>query len=156
MTDDVLFLRYGVQQTEFFVIWTTFCPFTHLTTQKINILKKWKNCKAILSFHSCIPKMTFIWCMVPEMLRAMDRIFCHFGPFFFLYPLNNLQNPDFEKMKQLLGDIIISHMCTINDNHDVWFLRYGAWHTEFFVILDHFLPFYTSNNLKNQNFEKMK
>ena len=26
----------------------------------------------------------------------------------------------------------------------------------FFVILDHFLPFYTPNNLKNQNFEKLK
>ena len=26
----------------------------------------------------------------------------------------------------------------------------------FFVILDRFLPFYTTNNLKNQNFEKLK
>ena len=41
-------------------------------------------------------------------------------------------------------------------SYDVWFLRYGAWQTEFFVILDHFLPFYPPNNLKNQNFEKMK
>ena len=38
----------------------------------------------------------------------------------------------------------------------VWFLRYGARRTEFFVILDHFLPFYPPNNPKNQNFEKMK
>ena len=38
---------------------------------------------------------------------------------------------------------------------DLWFLRYGAWQTEVFVILDSFLPFYPSNNLKNQNFEKM-
>ena len=36
------------------------------------------------------------------------------------------------------------------------FLRYGAQWTEFFVILDHFLTFYPSNNPKNQNFEKMK
>ena len=28
--------------------------------------------------------------------------------------------------------------------------------TEFFVIWDSFLPFYPSNNPKNQNFEKMK
>ena len=28
--------------------------------------------------------------------------------------------------------------------------------TKFFVILDHFLPFYLPNNLKNQTFEKMK
>ena len=26
----------------------------------------------------------------------------------------------------------------------------------FFVILDHFLPFYPANNQKNQNIEKMK
>ena len=44
-------------------------------------------------------------------------------------------------------------MCTIND---VWFLRYGAQQTEFFVLLDQFLPFYPTNNLKNQNFEKNK
>ena len=41
-------------------------------------------------------------------------------------------------------------------SYDVWFLRYGVWQTEFFVILDHFLPFYATNNVKNQNFEKMK
>ena len=36
------------------------------------------------------------------------------------------------------------------------FLIYRAWWKEFFVILDHFLPFYPPNNPKNQNFEKMK
>ena len=36
------------------------------------------------------------------------------------------------------------------------FLRYGAWRTEFFVILDHFLDFYHPNNPKNQNFERLK
>ena len=38
-------------------------------------------------------------------------------------------------------------------SYDVWILRYGAWGTKFFVILEHFLP---PNNPKNQNFEKMK
>ena len=40
--------------------------------------------------------------------------------------------------------------------YDVWFLRYGAWRTWFFIILDHFLFFYHPKNPKNQNFEKMK
>ena len=40
--------------------------------------------------------------------------------------------------------------------YDVWFLRYKVWMTEFFLILDHFLPFYPIGNTKNQNFEKMK
>ena len=39
---------------------------------------------------------------------------------------------------------------------DVWFLRYEARQTEFFVILGHFLPLYPTNNPKNQNFEKLK
>ena len=47
-------------------------------------------------------------------------------------------------------------MCSINENHDLWFLRYGVHEREFFLILDHFLPFYPLNNNENQNFEKMK
>ena len=39
-------------------------------------------------------------------------------------------------------------------SYHVWFLKYKAWQTEFFVILDCFLPFYLPNNLKNQNFAK--
>ena len=42
-------------------------------------------------------------------------------------------------------------------SYDVWFLRYWAQCTTdrfFFVILDHFLPFYNPNNPKKQNFEK--
>ena len=35
---------------------------------------------------------------------------------------------------------------------EIWSMR----QTEYFVILNHFLPFYPSNNLKKQNFEKMK
>ena len=36
----------------------------------------------------------------------------------------------------------------------VWFLRYWVRKTEFFVILDCFLPFYPSINPENQNFNK--
>ena len=46
-------------------------------------------------------------------------------------------------------------MCTINEDN-VWFLRYKPQQAEFFVILGHFLPFNLPNNMKNQNFEKMK
>ena len=46
-------------------------------------------------------------------------------------------------------------MHIINNNHKM----YGSeiWSmTKLFVILDLLLPFYPRNNLKNQNFEKMK
>ena len=97
----VWFLRYGAQQTEFFVILDNFLPF---------------------------------------------------------YRTYNWKNKNFEKTKTILGDIIILHMCNMNKNHDVWFLRHWAWQTDLFLIFDHFLPFYHSppNNPENQNFEKIK
>ena len=96
---DVWFLRYGVQQTEFFVILGHFLPF---------------------------------------------------------YPPNNTKNQNFEKTKKALGDIIILHMCTINDNR----MMYSSWNMEhdgqnFLSLLTIFCSF-PPNNLNNQNFEKMK
>ena len=41
-------------------------------------------------------------------------------------------------------------------SYDVWFLRYEAWQTEFFITLNHFLSFCPPKNPKNQNFLKMK
>ena len=64
--------------------------------------------------------------MAPEIWSVTDRIFCHFGPFFVLLPPpppNNLKNQNFKKMKKnekTVGDIIILHMCTINDNHTMY------------------------------------
>ena len=58
--------------------------------------------------------------MVPEIRSATDRTFCHFGPLFEPPPPpppNDQENQNFEKMKKTPGDIIILHMCTINDNH---------------------------------------
>ena len=56
--------------------------------------------------------------------------------------------------KKTPEDIIILHICTINDNH----MMYGSWNMEcdrqFFVILDHFLPFYPPMDQENQNFRK--
>ena len=57
--------------------------------------------------------------MVPEIWSPTDRICCHFGPFPALLPPNNPENQNFENMKRkkTLGDIIILHMSTINNNH---------------------------------------
>ena len=57
--------------------------------------------------------------MVPEIWSAMDRTLCHFGLFLTFYPPNNPKNQNFEKMKKIIRDIIILHMCNINDNHMV-------------------------------------
>ena len=55
-----------------------FCPFTPLTTNKIKILKKKRKTLKILSFYTSLPKMPFVWCMVPEIRSITERTFCHF------------------------------------------------------------------------------
>ena len=56
------------------------------------------------------------------------------------YPLNNPKNQNFAKIKKTPGGIIILHMCKWQ-SYNEWFLRDGAQQTDFFVILDNFLPF---------------
>ena len=153
---DVWFLRYGVQQTEFFVILDHFLPFYPLTTPKIKILKNWKKHLNMLSFYTSAPQMTIIWCMVPEICDGQNflsfwTVFCPSTPLT-TWKIKIFKNWKKKNKKKTHRDIIILHMCTIND---VWFLRYWAQQTGFFVILDHFLPFYPPNNSKYQNFEKI-
>ena len=77
--------------------------------------------------------------------------------FLHLYPRNNPKNQNFVKNEKTSWRYYhFTHVYHKWQSYDVWFLRYEAWQTEFFVILDHFLPFYPPNNPKNQNFEKMK
>ena len=88
--------------------------------------------------------MTIIWYMVLETWSVKTKFFVildQFRPFTPWQP----RKSKFWKMKKTPGDIIIFHTCTINENHmmyGVWFLRCGVQKTEFFVILDCFLPFY--------------
>ena len=70
--------------------------------------------------------MTVIWCMIPEIWSATDKIFCHFGLFFALLPFNNPKNQNFVKIEKPRGDIIILHRCDLNENH----MMYGFWNTE--------------------------
>ena len=105
----------------------------------------------------CVPKITIIRYIIPEIPRTTHRICCHFGPFFALFHPNNPKNQNFEKMKKNSRRYFhVTHVYHKWQSYDVWFLRYGVWWTEFFVILNHFLPFYPPNNPKNLNFEKMK
>ena len=83
-----------------------------------------------------------------EFFVILDR----FLPF---YPPNNPKNQNFKKLKKTSGYIIILNMCTINDIH-IWFLRHQAQRIHFFVIMDHFLPFYLPNNHKIKILKKLK
>ena len=78
----------------------------------------------------------------------------HFLPF---YPLNNPKHEDFEKMKENTWRYYhFTHVYHKQQSYDVSFLRYEAWLTEVFAILNVFLPFYPLNNPKNQSLEKLK
>ena len=104
----------------FLSFWTTFCPFTPLTTQKIEILKKWKNRLEISSFYTSVPKIMIIFYTVPEIWHVTDLICFSFWaillPFYPPSPPlpNSPKNQNFQKMKKTSGDIIILHMCTKN------------------------------------------
>ena len=95
--------------------------------------------------------------MVPEIWSTTNRTFCYFGPFFAIPPSppNNQKFNILKKWKKRL-EILLFHTCVLCKSYDIWFLRYWAWKTNFFVILDHFLPFHNPKNPKNQNFEKMQ
>ena len=88
----------------------------------------------------------------------MDRFFVILDSFFPFYPANNSKNQNFEKLKKASGDIIILHMCTINDSH---IFIYGSWDMEhdrhnFLSFWTFFYPFTPLTTPKNQNFEKLK
>ena len=138
----------------FLSFWTVFCPCT-MGPENQNFEKMKRTCKHIFILQMCTINDSHLICFLRYGVQRTEFfvILDHFLPF---YPPNNPKNQNFEKMIKTPGDIIILHMCTINDNH----MMYDSWDmecdTEFFVILDHFFPFYPSNNQKNQNFEKMK
>ena len=103
--------------------------------------------------------MTAIWCMVPQIWSATDRIFCYFGPLLPFYP--HPQQPKkwkiLKKWKKHL-EILSLYTC-VPKMKIIWCMIpeiWSMWQTEFLVILDCFLPFYPYNNPKNQNFEKLK
>ena len=77
-------------------------------------------------------------------------IFCTFTS------LTTLKTKIWKNIKNPLRYYPFTHMHHTWRWYDVWFLRYRAWQKEFFVILGHFSTSDIPNNLKNQNFEKMK
>ena len=78
-------------------------------------------------------------------------IFCTFTP------LKTKKNQNLEKLKKKPRDTIILHKCTKSWSYAILFLRYGAWRMYLlFFILGYFLPFYSHNSPKNQNFKTMK
>ena len=87
-------------------------------------------------------------------------MFCHFGPFFAPLPANDPENQDFEKIKKILGGIIILQNCTKNHDHILhcsWDTKHDRCYFYFsFWPIFIYLLFYPPNDPKNQNFLKIK
>ena len=119
---------------KFLSFWAIFYPFIPLTNQKSKSKKNEKKTLEIFLFYICLPRMTIIWCTVPEIWSYTGKIFSHFGPFFALL----LKNQNFEKTAWRYHQLtLVYHKW---QSYDVWFLRYKVQRTEFFV--DYFLPFW--------------
>ena len=128
------------------VILGHFLPFYHLKNPKNQNFEKWKNLLEISSFSRFVPKITILWCMVPEIQSERDRIFCHFGSFFIISAPWQPEKWKFWNWKKTPGDIIILHIYTIKDNH----LMYGSWdikrdrqNLSFWTIFCLFIPLLT-------------
>ena len=95
--------------------------------------------------------------MVPEIWRATDGMFCHFGPFFALLLSYSLSLSSLWKNGKstwkYYNYTLVYHK---QRSCDVLLVKYGVRQTKYFVIFDYFLPLYLSNNPKNQVFGKMK
>ena len=70
--------------------WAMFCTFTPLTTQKIKILKKWKQDLEISSFYTSVLKIMIICYIVPGMMsngcKCYFSFWAIFCPFISLTP----------------------------------------------------------------------
>ena len=88
-----------------------------------------------------------------EVFVILDHFFSSFTPLW----TQKIRN--FNKWKKHLKIWKYYHFTNVYhkwQSFEVWFLKYKVQQTEFFVILDHFLPFHSHNNPKSQNFEKIK
>ena len=126
---DLQFLRYREKHTEIGNFRSFFALLPLKKPQNQNF-EKWKNLLEIL-FYTCAPKISIIWCVVPEIRSETGRIFCHSGPFFALLPpppppcpLWTQKTKILEKWKKCLNILsFYTNMCTINDNH----MMYSSW-----------------------------
>ena len=108
----------------FLSFWTVFCNFNPLTTQKIKILKNWKNRLKISSFYTSVPKIMITKYCFLDMAR--NGCNCYFSFWAIFCPFTHLTTQKIKilkNMKKAPGDIIILHICAKNYDQMI----YGSW-----------------------------
>ena len=79
------------------------------------------------------------WFLRYQVWQTFFVILDHFLP---LYPITTQKIKSLKKWKNPWRYYHFPHVYHKWQSYDVWFVRYGAWQNEFFVILDHFSLFY--------------
>ena len=87
-----------------------------------------KNENKLLEISSSYKKKSYNVCLLRYGVRQTE-FFVILGQFLVFYFPHNPENQNVKKMKKAPGDVTILHMYTINDNYDVWLLKYEVWQT---------------------------
>ena len=88
---DMIYSSWDIEQNILkLVILGHFFPFYPFKNPKNQNFVKWKNLLEISSFYTCVPKITFIWCTVPEIRSETDN-FLSFSAIFYLF--TTIPNP---------------------------------------------------------------
>ena len=74
-------------------------------------------------------------------MECKGQNFCHLNCFLLFYPQATRKMKFLKKGKNAWRYYNFTHVYHKWQSYDVWFLKYRVRQTEFFVILDHFLPF---------------
>ena len=128
-------------------------------------MKKWRKIAGdIIILHMCIKNHNQMMYGFRDTEWNGQNFFA-FGPISYPFtPLTTWKIRILKKWKKTLRCYHFIHVYHKWQSYDVWFLRYGARRTEFFVIWGNFYPFYLTlfcpftifcpNNLENQNFKR--
>ena len=140
---NVWFLRYGAWQTIYCHFGQIFAllPPKNPNNQNFEKVKK-KTPGDIIILHMCAINENHIMYGSSDMERDGQNFLSFWTNFCTFTPLKTQIIKILKKWKKNLEILSFTHVYHKWQSYDVWFLRFGAWWTEFFVILDNFLHFY--------------
>ena len=131
----MIYISWDIEQNILkLVILGQFLPFYSPKNPKNQNFEKWKNLLEISSFYKCVPKITIIWCMVPEIWSVVDKSFCHYRPFFALFSPYGPRKSKFWKNEKKTWRYHFTNVYHKWQSDDIWLFRYGVQQTKFFVI----------------------
>ena len=160
-------MMYGSWDTEwdrqiFLSFWGHFLPFYQPPSPNDpeiqNLKKKWKKCLEILFFYTYMRTINEDHMIYASWNTMSDRQkFLSFWAIFCLFSTLTIQKIEILKLKKASGDVIVLHMCTINDNHMI----YGSWDMEhdkqnFLSFWTVFCPFTPQWTQKTKILKKIK